>query len=119
MHISMFHSTRFLSVLVGKELGQVPLSIFWDSLRTMNNYKITESTNSYSSSTENSDNSVPRYYTFDESDFREHFHGTLYLDLSVAAPRIFNKCKVVHSQFSVENQIFGTQILVSHCQKAL
>ena len=85
----------------------------------MNNYKITESTNSYSSSTENSDNSVPRYYTFDESDFREHFHGTLYLDLSVAAPRIFNKCKVVHSQFSVENQIFGTQILVSHCQKAL
>ena len=115
----MFHSTRILSVLVGRELGRVPLFIFWDRLRTMNNYKITESTNSYSSSTENSDNSVPRYYTFDESDFRDHFHGTIYIDLSVAASRICDKCKDVDSQFSAENQTFGTQILVSHCQEVL
>ena len=71
----------------------------------MSNYKITESTNGYSSLTENSNNSVRRYYVFDESDIRGNCHGATYLDLSVAASRVCDKCKEVDSQSSTENRI--------------
>ena len=53
-------------------------------------------------------NNVPRRYASDESEIREHFHGTKYLDISVAASKICDKCKEVDFQSSAGNQYFGT-----------
>ena len=80
-------------------------AISWARSCPTNIYKITESTNRYSSSTENSNNNVPGQYVFDESHVRGTFHGTRYLDLCAAASRVCNKCKEVDPQSSGENQI--------------
>ena len=95
------------SILLGRSIIAIPLSMFWSGTSSPNFYKATENPSSDSTMNRHSDHRLPRRYPLNEPKNRRPEHGKGHNDFSLTATGVHNKSEKISTVGNTETRIFG------------